>query len=43
MYVKDIGSGHCDPRATPTVLKESEATAWIDGNNGLGVVVGTFA
>lgn len=43
MYVKDIESGNCDPSAEPTVLKESAATAWVDGNNGLGVVVGEFS
>ncbi len=31
-----------DPKATPTVLKEFGATAWVDGNNGLGVVIGEF-
>jgi hypothetical protein len=32
----------CNPRADPVVLKEGPSTAWVDGNNGLGVVVGTF-
>jgi LDH2 family malate/lactate/ureidoglycolate dehydrogenase len=43
MYVTDIKSGNCDPTAEPKVLKESVATAWVDGNNGLGVVVGEFS
>ena len=42
MYVEDIRAGTCDPEATPEVLKETAATAWIDGHNGLGVVVGEF-
>ena len=40
---QDIKSGNCDPSAEPTVLKESAATAWVDGNNGLGVIVGEFS
>ena len=43
MPVQDIESGNCDPSADPTVLKESAATAWVDGNNGLGVIVGEFS
>ena len=40
MYIKDIQNGMCDPKAKPVVLKEGPATAWVDGNNALGVVVG---
>ena len=40
---QDIKSGNCDPSAEPIVLKESAATAWVDGNNGLGVIVGEFS
>ncbi len=43
MYVQDIQSGNCDPAAVPKVLKETVSTAWVDGNNGLGVVVGEFS
>ncbi|XP_017781988.1 PREDICTED: uncharacterized oxidoreductase YjmC isoform X2 [Nicrophorus vespilloides] len=42
IYVNDINAGVCDARASPTILKESPATAWVDGNNGLGAVVGNF-
>jgi hypothetical protein len=42
MYVADIESKAMDPNARPAVLKESPATAWVDGNNGLGPVVGNF-
>ena len=41
-YVADIKQGCCDPNADPTILKEGPSTAWVDGNNGLGVVVGTY-
>jgi len=42
MYVRDVKSKTCDSAAVPTVLKESPATAYIDGQNGLGPVVGNF-
>lgn len=42
MYVNDIQHGTTSSTATPTILKESPATAWVDGNNGLGAVVGNF-
>jgi len=42
MYVTDIESKTTDANAKPVVLKESPATAWVDGNNGLGPVVGNF-
>jgi LDH2 family malate/lactate/ureidoglycolate dehydrogenase len=42
MYMNDIEGGSCDGKATPVVLKESPATAWVDGKNGLGPVVGNF-
>jgi LDH2 family malate/lactate/ureidoglycolate dehydrogenase len=32
----------CDSKANPTILKETAATAFVDGNNGLGPVVGNF-
>ena len=43
MYVDDLQNGLCDPHADPKILKESQSTAWIDGCNTLGVVVGEFA
>jgi len=42
MYVADIENKTTDANAKPVVLKESPATAWVDGNNGLGPVVGNF-
>ncbi|XP_065167226.1 uncharacterized oxidoreductase YjmC-like [Atheta coriaria] len=42
MYVSDIQYGNCDPKAKPSILKESPATAWVHGNNGIGAVVGNF-
>ncbi|GFG29274.1 hypothetical protein Cfor_07951 [Coptotermes formosanus] len=42
MYVTDVESKTTDANAKPVVLKESPATAWVDGNNGLGPVVGSF-
>ena len=41
-YIADIQNDCCNPKADPAILKEGPSTAWIDGNNGLGVVVGTF-
>jgi LDH2 family malate/lactate/ureidoglycolate dehydrogenase len=42
MYVTDIESKTTDANAKPVVLKEYPATAWVDGNNELGPVVGNF-
>ncbi|XP_008195569.2 uncharacterized oxidoreductase YjmC [Tribolium castaneum] len=42
MYVRDVQGGLCDCKATPSVIKETPATAWVTGNNGLGAVVGEF-
>ena len=42
VYVKDCQGGFCRPNNNPIVLKKGPATGWVDGNNGLGVVVGTF-
>nr|CAD7261477.1 unnamed protein product [Timema shepardi] len=41
-YMEDVTSGACQPNVQPTVLKETLSTAWVDGNDGLGVVVGNF-
>ena len=43
MYVDDIKDGLCNPEADPVILKETASTAWVDGCNTLGVVVGEFA
>lgn len=42
MYINDIQQNTCDAKAQPEILKESPATAWVNGNNGLGAVVGNF-
>ncbi|XP_046999466.1 uncharacterized oxidoreductase YjmC-like [Schistocerca americana] len=42
MYVSDVKKGLCCPNAEAAVLKESPSTAWVDGRNGLGPVVGNF-
>lgn len=42
MYIKDIQQKSCAPDGLPVILKESPATAWVDGNNLLGPVVGKF-
>lgn len=41
-YINDCNSGACVPTAKPVVLKESGATAWVDGCNALGATVGNF-
>ncbi|CAB3242363.1 unnamed protein product [Arctia plantaginis] len=41
-YVNDCLSGSCLPKATPLILKESAATAWVDGCSALGATVGNF-
>lgn len=42
MYVNDVKAGACDAKAVPKILQETPATAWVDGQNGLGAVVGNF-
>lgn len=42
MYVKDVKSGICAGGAVPTIEKESVSTALVQGNNGLGPVVGNY-
>jgi len=42
MYVRDIKEGTTFSDREPIVVKESEATALVDGNNLLGPVVGNF-
>ncbi|KAF9424968.1 hypothetical protein HW555_000269 [Spodoptera exigua] len=41
-YINDCQSKACVPTAKPEVLKESGATAWVDGHNALGATVGNF-
>lgn len=42
MYINDLTSKVCDGSAKPRILNETPATAWVDGCNGLGAVVGNF-
>ncbi|CAH2089767.1 unnamed protein product [Euphydryas editha] len=41
-YINNIKLGVCKPNAMPVVLKETVATAWVDGCDGLGATVGNF-
>lgn len=43
MYVNDLRCDLTDGHAVPKILKENGATAWVDGCNGLGAVVGNFS
>ena len=38
MYVKEVRTGLCDGKAVPVVVKETPATAYVNGNNGIGTV-----
>jgi LDH2 family malate/lactate/ureidoglycolate dehydrogenase len=42
MYVRDIESGTCSGTGSPEILNERAATAWVDGKNLLGPVVGNY-
>ena len=42
MYLNDLFINSTSGSAVPTILKETPSTAWVDGNNGLGAVVGNF-
>ncbi|KAK6630629.1 hypothetical protein RUM43_014614 [Polyplax serrata] len=42
IYLNDIKGKVCNQNARPKILKETPATAWVDGQNGLGPVVGNF-
>ncbi|XP_048483844.1 uncharacterized oxidoreductase YjmC [Plutella xylostella] len=41
-YIRDIKSGATDATATPVILKEAAATAWVDGRDALGATVANF-
>lgn len=41
-FIEDINRGDVDVHAEPTTTKETAATAWVDGKNGLGAIVGTY-
>ncbi|KAJ8976630.1 hypothetical protein NQ317_009722 [Molorchus minor] len=42
MYINDIKGGLTDPKAVCNIEKQTMATALVNGNNGLGAVVGKF-
>lgn len=42
MYVRDIQAKITEKEGEPQILKESAGTAWVDGKNLLGPVVGNF-
>ena len=42
MYVRDVKAGSTNSKDEPVIEKDSPATAYVDGNNLLGPVVGNF-
>lgn len=42
MYINDLHAGATDGQIEPEILKQSAASAWVDGKNGLGAVIGNF-
>lgn len=42
MYIQDTSSGICDSNAVPEIVNDKFATAFVDGKNSLGPVVGNF-
>uniref|UniRef100_A0A0N5C409 Malate dehydrogenase n=1 Tax=Strongyloides papillosus TaxID=174720 RepID=A0A0N5C409_STREA len=42
MYMRDVKTGACKGKGEPKILNDFGATAWVDGNNLLGPVVGNF-
>lgn len=42
MYINDLHKNSTDGITQPEILNETPATAWVDGKNGLGAVVGNF-
>lgn len=42
MYINDLLKNSTDGETQPEILNETPATAWVDGKNGLGAVVGNF-
>ncbi|KAL5274718.1 hypothetical protein ACFFRR_001038 [Megaselia abdita] len=42
MYINDLDKNSTDGAIIPKILKETPATAWVDGQNGLGAVVGNY-
>lgn len=42
MYLNELNKGTTDGAAIPVVIKDTVSTAWVDGQNGLGAVVGNW-
>lgn len=42
MYLNELNKKTSDGWAVPAILNETIATAWVDGRNGLGMVVGNW-
>ncbi len=42
-YVELLGAGRINPRPAPRLVRETTSTATVDGDNGLGLVVGPWA
>lgn len=42
MYLNELDKKTADGWAVPTILNETIATAWVDGRNGMGMVVGNW-
>ncbi|GMT15599.1 hypothetical protein PFISCL1PPCAC_6896, partial [Pristionchus fissidentatus] len=42
MYVQNLQEGSCEASGEPRILNERAGTAWVDGRNLLGPVVGNF-
>lgn len=42
MYLNELNKGTVDGSAVPVLIKETVSTAWVDGRNGLGAVVGNW-
>lgn len=43
VYVGHFKTGNIDPAARPEIVRESAASALVDGHNGMGMVVAAFA
>lgn len=42
MYVNEILSKSCDPKAKPEIINENDSTIQVDGRHGLGAVAASF-
>ncbi|PSN55569.1 hypothetical protein C0J52_12121 [Blattella germanica] len=42
LYVADILDGTCSPTSKPKILNSTECSAWVDGQNALGPIVGKY-